>query len=193
MYGSHDVKTPALVAGSDTAPSIHQSDEVTHFLGENWLDNFSDRLMITVRGLDPSIITWTSMRGTVTFRNVAGTWKASSGLFELIDRGANPADGFGRWLVRTTDSNAPRQTWVFEEISYLFGTATETVGRLRRHALTTGGSDVTGFYGFTVNWTTSGLITNAIDTLDTSPRVCLHRMANWMHRYWLPPPDPDDC
>ncbi|MBA3405257.1 MAG: hypothetical protein H0U13_11350 [Gemmatimonadaceae bacterium] len=163
-YHSQLVAPPAFARTSGAQPAIRHSDERRHFLGFGWTDSFGDRLMLTARGLHSSTKTWVSIRGVVTFVQAAGAWKSTSGRFELIDRGVN--DSFGRWMVRTTDTHAPRQVWTFEEVTYTsLDNFSESVGRLRRHALTSGGADVQGFYGYNVNWSSSGVISNIVDSL----------------------------
>jgi len=172
VWGSHFMRTTAstrTVNGiADTQPTIHHEDEATHYLGTRWLDNYSDRLFINVFGKPTDTITWQSQNGTVTFSASTG-WKSWSGRYELIDRGANPADGFGRWVVRTTDAAAARQVWTFEEFTYTsYGGASYvyTLGRLKRRALLTSNlTNLTGRYGYTINWLANGTIDRAVDTL----------------------------
>jgi RHS repeat-associated protein len=170
-YNSHGARSAAqtnYVAGvQDTYPKIHHSQEATHYLGRGWLDNFSDRLFINTFNLPSTQITWVNQDGTVTFTNTGGGWRSWGGKYELIDRGGNPADGLGRWVVRTTDNSVPRNIWSFEEFTFqpYNGTATRTLGRLRRHAvLTSNSNDLAGRYGFTVSWTSQGLISSVDDT-----------------------------
>ncbi|HEX5059988.1 MAG TPA: hypothetical protein VFV99_11545, partial [Kofleriaceae bacterium] len=49
MWGSHVSNIAAHKVGSDTGPTIHHSNEVTHFLGSGWVDDYSDRLFLNVR------------------------------------------------------------------------------------------------------------------------------------------------
>jgi RHS repeat-associated protein len=152
----------------DEWPAIHQSQQDTHYIGLGWLDNFSDRLQIAAPNKPDTQITWTSQNGTVTFSKVGAFWRSWSGKYELIDRGPSPEDGMGRWVVRTVDSSAPRRIWAFEEFTYKHynGSANKALGRLRRNAiLTSNTSDLMGRYGFTINWSPQGTITDAIDTL----------------------------
>ncbi|MFN0248536.1 MAG: discoidin domain-containing protein [Kofleriaceae bacterium] len=69
--------------------------------------------------------------------------------------------------MRTADSTAPRLVWSFEENSHQdWAGITFTIGRLRRHALLTSDlANLNGRYGFTVNWSSSGTIANATDSM----------------------------
>lgn len=172
IWGSH---VPVNAAGArivngvtETVPTIHHQDEHTHFIGRGWQDSFSDRLFITTRNKSPARITWQSMNGTITFSASSG-WKSWSGRYELIDRGSNPADGFGRWVIRTTDATAPRQIWSFEDFTFTSYGGSQyvyTLGRLRRRALLTSDlANLTGRYGYTLTWSSSGTIDQITDTL----------------------------
>ncbi len=175
-WGSHVMRTAAKAGvqvpgapGADTIPTIHHKDEATHFFGRGWMDNFSDRLYITTHNKQgTNTIAWQSANGTVTFTQNGAVWKSWSAKYELIDRGPNPADGLGRWVVRTTDTTAPRRIWAFEEFTYTSYGGTDYVyrlGRLRRHArLTSDLGSLTGSYGFTVDWATNGTIVRALDS-----------------------------
>lgn len=172
LYNSLNARAPAQRNTVGTVhedhPVIHHSQEDTHFVGTGWLDNFGDRLYVTAPNTAATQISWAGQNGTVTFINKAGVWTSFSGTYELIDRGAAPADGLGRWVVRTTNAAAPRQIWAFEEFTYApyGGGTTQRLGRLRRRAMLTSNlSDLTGRYGFTVTWTAAGTIDNATDTL----------------------------
>ena len=182
-WGSHVTNKPAsarLVNGTqDTVPKIHDHDEETHFLGQGWQDSFSDRLFIATRNKPSNTITWRSMNGTVTFTSSNG-WKSWNGKYELIDRGTNPADGFGRWVVRTTDSSGPRQIWAFDEFAYTsYGGVQYTLGRLRRRAvLTSNLANLTGRYGYTIDWTSTGLIDKITDTLGREVSIVYRQTTN---------------
>ncbi len=74
VWGSHVQRGPALarnVNGSSAPePVIHHSEESTHFLGNGWLDDYSDRLYVHVRNkqiADPPVngnkITWQHRMG----------------------------------------------------------------------------------------------------------------------------------
>jgi hypothetical protein len=181
QWNSMTVRAPARARRPplpvETQPTIHHQDEETHFVGRGWIDNFGDRLYVNVHdkpltGAQSDRITWQNQNGTVTFSANNG-WKSFSGKYELVDRGTNSAnwgDNFGRWVVRTTDDRAPRQIWAFEEISYVaYGTSplTYTFGRLRRRALLgTNLTNLTGRYGFTVDWAGDGTISQVVDTLN---------------------------
>ena len=169
---SRSQASTSLVGGvQDAEPTIHHSDEATHFIGKGWLDNYSDRLLIDVFNLPSNKITWVRQNGTVTFTNSAGSWTSYGGKYLLLDRGANPPDGLGRWVVRTTDDTEPRKIWSFEEYTFrpYSGTATRKMGRLRRHAvLTSNLTDLNGRYGLTVSWTSSGTISTVVDSLGRS-------------------------
>lgn len=179
LWNSHVTRNAAqaLVVHNtqDPEPTIHHSDETTHFIGNGWLDDYSDRLFVNVRNQSTDKITWQRRDATITFSSASG-WKSAGGKFELIDRGPNPAqrtptgdDGYGRWVVRTTDSHARREIWAFEEHTYVdYGSATTTytLGRLRRRALLTSSlTDLNGRYGFTISWTPSGTLEKAVDSI----------------------------
>ncbi|MDQ3341016.1 MAG: hypothetical protein M4D80_38145 [Myxococcota bacterium] len=185
VWGSHVTNKPAsarLVNGTqDTVPKIHDHDEETHFLGNGWQDSFSDRLFINTRNKPATLITWRSMNGTVTFSASSG-WKSWNGKYELIDRGANPADGLGRWVVRTTDSSGPRQIWAFDEFTYDSYGGSQYVyalGRLRRRALLTSNlANLTGRYGYTIDWTSTGVIDKVTDTLGREISISYRQTTN---------------
>jgi hypothetical protein len=167
--------------GADTIPTIHDQSEVTHYIGRGWQDDYSDRLFVNVENQTATTMAWQSANGTVTFINAGGTWKSWSGRYELIDRGANPSDGLGRWVIRTTDSDAPRLIWSFEEFAFTsYSGNVYTLGRLRRHAILTSNlSDLGGQYGYTVTWTSAGTISNVVDSIG--------RELDFT--YYSPPPD----
>ena len=183
VWASHVRRSAARAVNIDgTAaadPLIHHSEEATHYLGSGWLDDYSDRLYLNVRNKpisDPPVqgerITWQHRMGTVTFVYSSGAWRSGGGKFELIDRAPNaphtpPADGLGRWVVRTVDSTAPRLIWTFEETSNTdWAGISFGLGRLKRHALLTSNlADLNGRYGFTVSWNANGTIANATDSL----------------------------
>jgi hypothetical protein len=172
QWGSHMLRTQALkrlVNGTlDTELTIHDQSELTHYLGRGWTDNYSDRLYISTPVQQTDTITWQHMTQVITFSAASG-WKSWSGRYELIDRGANPADGFGRWVVRTTDPSAPRQVWTFEEFTYKQYDVPATdyrLGRLRRRAvLTSNLTDLNGMYGYTIDWTSQGTLSRAVDSV----------------------------
>jgi YD repeat-containing protein len=186
QWGSGVLRTmaAALVVNGvqDPVPTIHDQEETTYYFGKGWLDDFGDRLYINVKNKQPDKMTWQSRHATVTFTAASG-WKSWSGKYELIDRGPNPADGFGRWVVRTTDTSAPREMWSFEEYtytSYSTPVTTYTLGRLRRHALLTSNlTNLTGRYGFTLTWAADGTLANVVDSLT--------RELDFF--YYSPPPD----
>lgn len=169
QWGSHVTRSaarPAVIGGiQDSEPTIHHADETTHFLGHGWQDNLSDRLLIETRFKPSDVVAWQSINGTVTF-SAANGWRSRGGKYELIDRGA-PTDGFGRWMVRSTDLHAPRQVWVFEERSFTsYGGPHYKIARLRRRSTAgSAGADAVGRYGYTINWTSSGTISHVADTL----------------------------
>lgn len=172
-YASHYLSAPGikrLINGvQDTISKIHHSDETIHFYGMGWLDNFSDRLYFLYDNQVLTRVTWRSMRGIVTFKNTAG-WKSTSGKYELVNR-LNPTDGLGQWVIQTTDTQAPRKTWAFEEVTFTtLENASETITRLKRHSLTKDTITATtttiqDFYGFTVSWTADSTIEKVVDTL----------------------------
>jgi hypothetical protein len=172
-YDSHFPNPHAsrrTIAGvTETDPTIHHSDEVIHDYGHGWRDDFSDRLNISVAQLPSGTITWTNMTGIVTFTNVGGQWKSTGDKFQLTDRGANPSDGFGRWVIQSTDTHAPRRTWAFEELQYTsLDNTLERIGRLKRRSLTAVASSITGYYGFTLTWSADGGLASVTDTLNRS-------------------------
>lgn len=170
--------------GADTVPTIHNQNEVTHFVGAGWLDNYSDRLYVHVENENSTTITWQSIGGTVTFQNVGGLWKSWGGKFELIDRGTPaPSDGYGRWVVRTTDTSKARLIWSFEEFTYTsYSSVALTLGRLRRHAILGSNlSNLTGTYGYTVNWTAAGPTATLSSVVDSLSR-------EYDFTYYSPPP-----
>lgn len=188
-YNSHVIRAAAK-RNSDARPTIHHSQEDTHYIGFGWLDNFSDRLYITAVNTPATTITWMNMDRTVTFTSVNGQWKSWTGRYELIDRGTN--DALGRWVVRTTDPSKPREIWSFEEFTYkpYDQSVDQRLGRLRRHAvLTSDLSNLNGRYGYTVNWTSNGTISNAIDTLGRSLEFEYHEETECV----LPGDDPATC
>lgn len=170
QWGSHVDWNPArarLVNGiQDLVPTTHDHEEVTHFIGRGWHDNYSDRLVISSRTKPSTIINWISMNGTVTFSASSG-WKSWSGKYEIVDRGPTPADGLGRWVVRTTDPHAPRKIWSFEETSYTsYGGVVYKIGRLKRRALLTSNlNNLAGRYGYSVQWSPDGIIDRVVDSL----------------------------
>jgi hypothetical protein len=64
-YGSHIARRPGVFR-SGVGIVSRRSEEYTHFLGTNWADNFSDRLMINV-GNGGTVVTWSRLAGIVTF------------------------------------------------------------------------------------------------------------------------------
>jgi YD repeat-containing protein len=170
-WNSESMRTGATaqdIAGTqDTLPTIHSSNDATHYLGNGWLDNYSDELLINTPNKSSSDITWISQTGTVTFTG-ANNWKSWSGKYQLIDRGESPPDGFGRWVVTTTDTAAAPIAWAFDEVQYTAsdGSGPYTVARLTRHAsLTSNTANLVGRYGYTVAWGSNGTIENVVDTI----------------------------
>lgn len=184
QWGSHVMRTQAQARQvplpspqapiTDTVPTIHHHEEATHFFGRGWTDDFSDRLFISMHDKSDSIITWQSSQGTVTFSS-STNWKSWSGKFELVNRCPLPSscpnfvppDGLGRWVIRSTDTNAPRRMWSFEELTYTsYGGGSFTLGRLKRKALLTSNlSNLTGRYGYTLSWSSAGTLNSVVDTL----------------------------
>jgi hypothetical protein len=80
-------------------------------------------------------------------------------------RGGIPSVG---GLYAPSDDREPPKVWAFEERTYTgYGTSgTFTFGRLRRRALLTSNlSNLTGRYGYTVDWNTDETINQIVDTL----------------------------
>ena len=167
VYNSHAARsasrTSVFSTGlRDVGPTIHHSEEDGHFVGRGWLDNYHDRLLIDVFNLPQNTITWIGQDGTVTFTLSGGVWSTPSGKYVVVDRGASPADGYGRWVVMTSDTSAPREAWAFEEFTYApyNGTASHRMARLRRHALLTSDTaNLTGRYGLNITWTSIAVTT----------------------------------
>jgi hypothetical protein len=165
VYGSHLAHLPARRPTGGTGPVVRRQDEYTHFLGQGFIDNVSDRLVIEVPGQDADTVGWVRADGVTTFNRVPSTnrYESAGGRFQLLDRGSGQAP---RWVVTSTDTSRTTQVWGFEEFSIVtYGGNAGRLARLTRRSLSASWLDITGFYGYDVAWTSDGRVDNVVDTL----------------------------
>ena len=158
QYNSSFQRANAVAVGNEIEPQLHMTNQDLHFVAAGWLDNYQQRLVISVSTAFFAA-RWEQASGTVMF----GSAMTSDGKkYRLVDRGTTAAGG--RWAVQTSDTTQPLEFWLFEESPIL----ANHFARLKRHALATSATDFVGYYGYTVNYNNDGTIHDATDTLGRS-------------------------
>jgi YD repeat-containing protein len=168
IWGSQLSRIPAYKRSGDSVPTVHSLAEDIHYLGSNWIDNMSDKLILTGTTNPAGTITWVGSNRLVTFTLVSGsTYKSTTGQYTLVDRGAATP----KWVVTAVDAGSePHQQWGFTEATYtritdLAVDPTFKVAHLVRRAVTSGPSDYTGFYAITIARLSDNRIDTVTDTL----------------------------
>jgi YD repeat-containing protein len=161
QYGSELRRTIALRNSPDTSPTIHGVTEDTHFIGTNWLDNFSDRLIPPPSGGD-GLYVWIGNTGTVDFKTTGnGPWSSEGGRYTLR-RGTTGTTT--RYTVTSNAIDGPVKSWVFDVVNVKVGTATKPVGMLVAYGAPDNPVTLTGGYLVTI----TRLADNRIDVVSDS-------------------------
>lgn len=155
VWGSELSRIPAYKRPGDTQPTMHGITETLHFLGDQWIDNWADRLVIGGTMSPANIVTWQGFGRTVTFvrQGVTSIYLSNAGVYRLEDRGA----GSPRWVITEAGAGAgPSQQWGFDEFTFPgVNGQSYRVANLARRAITAGPSDFVGYYSLTVVRTSS--------------------------------------
>jgi RHS repeat-associated protein len=162
QYGSNLTRTLAVRNSPDTLPMIHGVAQDTHFIGTNWVDNFSDRLIPPVSSGD-GLYTWIGNTGTVNF-DVSGNgpWTSKSGFYTL--RRTGTAAGT-RYIVSSKAVDGPVQVWVFDTASIKIGSVTRTIGFLTAYGAPDDVNALTGGYVVSIARSADKRIELITDTL----------------------------
>jgi hypothetical protein len=164
-WGSHTRRQRAVAYGGDTVPTVRSVTESTHFAGDNWIDNYSDRLIIRhVSGAPETTFIWIGRDKLVSFTGPSSPYFDGKGAHVLIDRGAGNDP---QYVITTLNKDGnPHQQWGFQEATYTDRSGEPfRMGHLVRRAVAADRTDYTGFYSITIARLADGRIDTVTDSL----------------------------